>query len=69
METFKNKTMKNSTIAIDHYNEMKGDFTIEGTIISILGKCFDGTLNLEYSKGNDEWVFQNVAANFDLRNL
>ena len=54
--------MKNSTIAIDHYNEMKGDFTIEGTIISILGKCFDGTLNLEYSKGNDEWVFQNVAA-------
>tara|TARA_R110001599_G_scaffold145649_2_gene328205 strand:+ start:221 stop:427 length:207 start_codon:yes stop_codon:yes gene_type:complete len=67
----KNGTSKvaNSTIAIDHFNEMKGDFTIGNTTISILGKCVDGTLNLEFTKGNDEWTFENVAADFDLRNL
>lgn len=61
--------VENSTLAVDHYNEMKGDFTIGDTTISILGGCFDGSINLEYTKGNNKWTFKNVDANFDLRNL
>jgi hypothetical protein len=55
------------TLAKDNYSKNE-DFTINGTLISILGKTCTGKIQLEYNK-NGEWIFKTVPENFDLKNL
>ncbi len=62
------KVIKESTIIKDHYLK-KEDFTINGILISILGKTSGGNIQFEYSKDGTEWNFATASPDYNLKYL
>ena len=59
---------KESTIIADNYLR-NDDFTVNGILISILGKTSGGNIQFEHSKNGTDWNFAVAPQNYDLKYL
>tara|TARA_B110000908_G_scaffold148444_1_gene180938 strand:+ start:679 stop:879 length:201 start_codon:yes stop_codon:yes gene_type:complete len=59
---------KQSTIIKDNYSR-NDDFTVNGILISILGKTSGGNIQFEHSKNGTDWSFETASPIYDLKYL